>query len=61
VVRVPGYRTEMHCASCEVRTEFICYVEKSSVQIQFNLFCSRNPFLAMQPPDIEEVSNYILT
>jgi hypothetical protein len=22
-VRVPGYRTEMYCASCEVRTEFI--------------------------------------
>jgi hypothetical protein len=29
VVRVPGYRTEMYCASCEVRTEFICYVEES--------------------------------
>jgi hypothetical protein len=24
VVRVPGYWTEMYCASCEVRTEFIC-------------------------------------
>jgi hypothetical protein len=23
VVRVPGYRTEMHCVSCEVQTEFI--------------------------------------
>jgi hypothetical protein len=23
VVRVPGYRTEMYCASCEVQTEFI--------------------------------------
>jgi hypothetical protein len=23
VVRVPGYWTEMYCASCEVRTEFI--------------------------------------
>jgi hypothetical protein len=23
VVRVPGYRTEMYCASCEVRTEFM--------------------------------------
>jgi hypothetical protein len=23
VVRVPGSRTEMYCASCEVRTEFI--------------------------------------
>jgi hypothetical protein len=23
VVRAPGYRTEMYCASCEVRTEFI--------------------------------------
>jgi hypothetical protein len=23
VVRVPAYRTEMYCASCEVRTEFI--------------------------------------
>jgi hypothetical protein len=23
VVRVPDYRTEMYCASCRVRTEFI--------------------------------------
>jgi hypothetical protein len=23
VVRVPGYRSDMYCASCEVRTEFI--------------------------------------
>jgi hypothetical protein len=23
VVRVPGYRTEMYCVSCEVRTGFI--------------------------------------
>jgi hypothetical protein len=23
VVRVPGFRTEMYCASCEVRTEFM--------------------------------------
>jgi hypothetical protein len=29
VVRVLGYTTEMYCASCEVRTEFICYVEES--------------------------------
>jgi hypothetical protein len=29
VVRVPGYRTEMYCVSCEVRTEFIWYVEES--------------------------------
>jgi hypothetical protein len=31
VVRVSGYTTEMYCASCEVRTEFIyvCYVEES--------------------------------
>jgi hypothetical protein len=29
VVRVRGYWTEMYCVSCEVRTEFICYVEKS--------------------------------
>jgi hypothetical protein len=26
VVRVPGYRTEMCCASCEVRSEFIYVV-----------------------------------
>jgi hypothetical protein len=26
VVRVPGHTTEMFCASCEVRTEYICYV-----------------------------------
>jgi hypothetical protein len=29
VVRVPGYRTETYCVSCEVRTEFICYAEES--------------------------------
>jgi hypothetical protein len=29
VIRVPGCRTEMYCASCEVRTEFICYAEDS--------------------------------
>jgi hypothetical protein len=23
LIRVPGYRTEMYCASCEVRTEFM--------------------------------------
>jgi hypothetical protein len=28
VVKVPGYRTEMNCVSCEVRTEFICYVDR---------------------------------
>jgi hypothetical protein len=31
VVRVPGYGTEMYCASCEVSTEFI-YVMWSSGQ-----------------------------
>jgi hypothetical protein len=29
VVRVPSNRTEIYCASCEVRTDFICYVEES--------------------------------
>jgi hypothetical protein len=29
VVRVLGYIMVMHCVSCEVRTEFICYVEES--------------------------------
>jgi hypothetical protein len=28
--------------------------------IQFNLFCSRNPYFAIQPPNIEQVNNYIL-
>jgi hypothetical protein len=23
MVRVPGYRTQMYCVSCEVRTDFI--------------------------------------
>jgi hypothetical protein len=27
--------------------------------IQFNLFCSRNPYLVIQPPDVEEVNNQI--
>jgi hypothetical protein len=29
VVRVPGYTTEIYCASWEVRSEYICYVEES--------------------------------
>jgi hypothetical protein len=29
VVRVPACRTEMYCVSCEVQTEFLCYVEES--------------------------------
>jgi hypothetical protein len=29
VVGVPGYKSGMYCVSCEVRTEFICYVEES--------------------------------
>jgi hypothetical protein len=28
VVKVPGYTTEMYCASCEVQTEFIYVMEK---------------------------------
>jgi hypothetical protein len=28
VVRVPGYRTEMYCVSCEVRTEFVYIMYK---------------------------------
>jgi hypothetical protein len=28
VVRVPGYITEMYCASCEVRTEFLYAIYK---------------------------------
>jgi hypothetical protein len=33
VVRVPGYTTEMYCVSCEVRTEFIFYVEESRLPL----------------------------
>jgi hypothetical protein len=36
VVRVPGFRTEMCCVSCEVWTEFICHVEESRLP----LWCS---------------------
>jgi hypothetical protein len=28
VVKVPGYRTEMYCVSCEIRPEFIYVMEK---------------------------------
>jgi hypothetical protein len=28
--------------------------------IQFSLFCSRNPYLAIQSADTEQVNNYIL-
>jgi hypothetical protein len=52
VVRVPGYVTEMYCASCEVRTEFMCNVEESRpplwssgqsswLQVQRSVFDSR--------------------
>jgi hypothetical protein len=33
VVRVPGCTTEMYCVSCEVRTEFMCYVEESRLPL----------------------------
>jgi hypothetical protein len=35
VGRVPGYRTELYCVSCEVRTEFIriCYAEESRLSL----------------------------
>jgi hypothetical protein len=29
VVRVPGYKTEMYCVYCEVRTEFIYFMYKN--------------------------------
>jgi hypothetical protein len=33
VVRVPGYRTEMYCVSCEVASEFIYVMyEKKKVE-----------------------------
>jgi hypothetical protein len=36
VVRVPSYRTEVYCVSCEVRTEFICYLEESRPPLWFS-------------------------
>jgi hypothetical protein len=42
VVRVPGYRTEMYCASCQVSTECICYVEESRPPLWSS---GRSPFL----------------
>jgi hypothetical protein len=36
VVRVPGYTTEMYCASCEVRTEFK-YVTQKKVDRLYGL------------------------
>jgi hypothetical protein len=33
VVRVLGYRKEVYCVSCEVQTEFICYVEESRLPL----------------------------
>jgi hypothetical protein len=35
LVRVPGYTTEMYCASCEVKIEYICYVEESRPPLLF--------------------------
>jgi hypothetical protein len=32
VARVPGYKTELYCVSCEVLTEFI-YVEESRLPL----------------------------
>jgi hypothetical protein len=43
MVRVPGYRTERYCGSCEVGTEYtsICYVEESWPP----LLCSQRSWL----------------
>jgi hypothetical protein len=35
VVRVPGYRIDIYCVSCEVRTEFIYVMQK-----KVDRFCS---------------------
>jgi hypothetical protein len=33
VIRVPGYRAEMYCVSCEVRTEFVYVMQKKVVRL----------------------------
>jgi hypothetical protein len=46
LVRVPGFRTEVYCPACEVRTEFIyamlyvCYVEENGRWV--GIVCSRS-------------------
>jgi hypothetical protein len=43
------------CAVCQVAMKH-CHTPENPTQ--FNLFCSRNPYLAIQTPDnVEEVTN----
>jgi hypothetical protein len=58
VVRVPGYRTEMYCVSCEVRTEFICYVEESRPSLWFS---GQSSWLQIQRSGIDSRSYQIFS
>jgi hypothetical protein len=54
VVRVHSYTTEMYeyCVSCEVRTEFICYVEESRPPL---LSSGQSSWLQIQRPRFVQV------
>jgi hypothetical protein len=57
VVRVPGYRMEMYCASCEVRTEFICYVEESrptASVFYWSEFLATDPEVQVRFPELPD-------
>jgi hypothetical protein len=51
VIRVPGYRTEMCCVSCEVRTEFI-YVMYKKVDRLYSLVISVPGYRSRGPGSI---------
>jgi hypothetical protein len=53
VVRVPGYTTEMYCVSCEVRTEFICYVEESKPPL-WSEFLATDPEVRVRVPELPD-------
>jgi hypothetical protein len=52
VVRVPGYRTEIYCASCEVRTGFIYVMYKivTASVVQWSEFLAADPEARVRVP-----------
>jgi hypothetical protein len=57
VVRVPDYRTEKYCVSCEVRSGFICYVEESKPPLWSS---GQRSWQQMQRPGINSLRYQIL-
>jgi hypothetical protein len=57
VIRVPGCRTEMYCASCEVRTEFV-YVMSKKVDRLCGLVCRVPGYGSRDPGSIPGATRF---